>query len=54
MHREVIAQSVKLGGGVGGLNRREQGQKMKGGGRGDQDERGGEAVEVSREDREGR
>lgn len=52
-HWEVIAQSVNWGG-EWGLKRREQGEEMKGGGRGDQEERGGEAVEVSREDREGR
>lgn len=50
----MIAQSVNRGRGGGGLKRREWGEEMKGGGRGDQDERGGEAVEVSGEDGEGR
>lgn len=37
-----------------GLKRREWGKEMKGGERQDGDERGGEAVEVSGEDGEGR
>lgn len=52
----MISQSVNRWEGRrdGGLKRGEQGKEMKGGGRGDKDERGGESVEVSREDRERR